>query len=201
MTLSDDQLDALAEVINIGAGRAAAALSDITGSRIELTVPHIRAYRVDAFHEQAKALGGDLDTLITQSFEGGISGRALLAFPRQSAVHLAHVVGDVQGDLDELDFDAQGVLEEVGNILLNAVLGSIANLLQCGLTYELPELRSETPAAELLGGPSSQDVRTIVVADTHFGVASRNIASSLILVFEIGSLDTLLGELVTTRSA
>jgi len=41
MLLTEQQTDALTEVINIGFSRAAAALSDITGQRVLLEVPKV----------------------------------------------------------------------------------------------------------------------------------------------------------------
>jgi chemotaxis protein CheC len=41
-TLHERQLDALKEVANIGAGHAATALSQLTGARIDVTVPFLQ---------------------------------------------------------------------------------------------------------------------------------------------------------------
>jgi len=39
VTLTDDQKDAVTELVNIAFSRTAAALSELTGNRVELTVP------------------------------------------------------------------------------------------------------------------------------------------------------------------
>jgi len=85
MALTKNELEVLSEIVNIGSGRAALSLSEMTGSRIELAVPHIRAYDSTSFQEMAKSLNLEIATSVQQGFEGGISGQALLAFPDSNA--------------------------------------------------------------------------------------------------------------------
>src|SRR5690349_18228127 len=47
MILTIDQQDAVTELVNIAFSRTAAALSDLTGNRVELSVPEVGAYPID----------------------------------------------------------------------------------------------------------------------------------------------------------
>ncbi|HYG34110.1 MAG TPA: chemotaxis protein CheC, partial [Clostridia bacterium] len=47
MNLSESYHDTLTELINIGYGRAAAALSELTGRRIVLEVPKVAVHPID----------------------------------------------------------------------------------------------------------------------------------------------------------
>ena len=66
MILTTDQKDAVTELVNIAFSRTAAALSDLTGNRVELTVPEVA--------QTVVALGLDLRGIPTrQSLQEGIA--------------------------------------------------------------------------------------------------------------------------------
>lgn len=194
MNLDALALDALAEIVNIGSGRAAAALSELTGERIELsssvTVCNIAG--LTAALSQSKE---PVETAVIQDFSGGLGGRALLAFPRASGVVLAKLISGISCPGNELDEDLTGVLEEVGNIVLNSVLGTMSNEANVDLQYSVPKLSigqqidskilSKTPGV-------LPDELQLVLADTRFRVVNGGITGSLILVFEFGSLQKML---------
>ena len=46
MTLTGEQQDAVTELVNIAFARTGAALSELTGSRVELTVPEVSAHPI-----------------------------------------------------------------------------------------------------------------------------------------------------------
>lgn len=199
MKLSDIQLDALAEIINIGTGRAANSLSELTGSRIELSVPRLHTCGNSELGDLAEKYGLDFSTLIQQSFEGEVSGQALLAFAKDSAFELARTVGGIETTDDELDEELYGILEEIGNIVLNSVLGSVANLLECNLTYTLPKIGTEKSFAKIAckcAKNTSHSETVILFADTAVNIASRDIKGSLLLLFETGDIEVLLSALM-----
>ena len=195
MQLTDDQNDALTEVVNIGVGKAAAALSQLMGERICLSVPRIIVCDPDELSRNLDASPEQLDTSVVQDFNGDVSGRAVLAFPRSSGVKLGQVLAGLNETSDELDLDLADTLEEVGNIVLNGVLGSISNLLASGLIYSVPRLHADTDVRHLLTDhPTDKQhtSRTRLMANTQFDVASRSISGSLLIVFNLGSIETII---------
>ncbi|QDU81126.1 flagellar motor switch protein [Polystyrenella longa] len=199
MNTTVEQLDALAEIINIGTGRAAAALSEITDSWIELSVPRVVACSPRDVSLHVDQTDSDSQTLICQKFQGGLNGQASLSFPSKSALSLAHFVGDVEDEADEFDFDLEGILEEVGNIVLNAVLGSVSNLFECGLDYSLPEFLPQIDLLSYMQNNVTEEAGeelTILVANANFNIASRDIRGSLIIVFQVECLRRLLAKVL-----
>lgn len=190
MNYTADQTDALTEIVNIGIGRAAASLSELIGARIELAVPEVALV---SFADLPPAITRELDTSIVQDFEGQTSGRAVLAFPEASALKLGQILADLDEAPTELDFDLQDVLNEVGNIVLNGVLGSLSNVANCSLRYSVPTLSTATSFAELakshLGEVTPE--QPVLVADARFDVAERNISGSLLLLFQAGGIEQL----------
>ena len=85
MQLTARQEDALIELLNIGFGRAAASLSQLTGHRVLLDVPQVTIRPVE---EVPEALGGVIQTDVAsvhQIFSGQVSGDALLILDQSGA--------------------------------------------------------------------------------------------------------------------
>ena len=78
MDLSTDQQDALIELINIGFGRAAAALSKLTGHRVQLEVPQVAMCPMEEMAERLRPLLGNELATVHQIFSGPVGGDALL---------------------------------------------------------------------------------------------------------------------------
>lgn len=192
MILSDDQLDALTEIVNIGVGKAAASLSDLIGERICLTVPALVVCDSELLTDVLAERRDALDTSVVQDFNGPIGGRAILAFSKASGIQLGQVLLGFDESPSELDLDLGEILEEVGNIVLNGVLGSIGNLVAEELVYSVPRFHPDTTVAGLIHGESEIRPSTKVVADARFEVACRNISGSLMILFEIDNIQTLL---------
>ncbi len=203
MNFNQDQIDALTEVINIGIGRAAASLSELVQERIELAAPRVQIHRVEELPEILKPDEDGATTAILQEFQGTLTGRAALAFPHTSALKLAQVLGRLDEMPEDLDLDLSGILTEVGNIVLNAVLGSISNAAGASLCFSVPELSLGSNVAVLMTVGLSQTKLTqlhVVVADATFRVASRDISGSLVLVFELGGLKSVVETILASTA-
>jgi chemotaxis protein CheC len=85
-------------------------------------------------------------------------------------------------------------LEEVGNIVLNSILGTMSNEAQVNLNYSVPKLSvgHRIDAQILLKSQETDAKLQFVLADTRFRVVNTGVVGSLILVFECGSLQTML---------
>lgn len=196
---NEDQLDALTEAVNIGVGRAAASLNSLVDRNIELRVPRVHVCCPDELRQLVEMEGDQLDTSVVQGFSGSMTGQALLAFPEASGVALAKLVADPDAEGDALEFDLAGVLEEIGNIVLNGVLGSLANLFEDDFIYTVPELYSGPATDALLDkAESTTTAPTCLLSDARFEVADSEISGSLLLAFNTEELSVLLERLLAT---
>lgn len=202
MRLTEDHIDALTEIVNIGVGRSAASLSELTDRHIALRVPAITPWTPQGDADDAHK---SLNTSVTQDFSGSLEGRALLSFPSASGVALARLLsGEEDGEPDELEMDLAGILEEVGNIVLNGVLGSLSNVIEGNLDYTVPRLTTDRLAQDVLAEHRTTDGltgQTILVADTHFEVSESEIGGSLLLVFDMRQMESLLDNLLAEAEA
>lgn len=196
MELTATQQDSLTELINIGYGRAAGALSDLTGHRITLEVPHVVMHDILEIAPMIeKVVRGDVAS-VNQFFSGPIAGNALLLLDEQAALMLSGLLTDVRNPSVGLDVTAQEIITEVGNIVLNACLGVFGNLLQVQVTFAVPRLRLESVDAILRSITVSQEeLRYALMIHTRFYLKSDNISGYLVIILGVTSLDRLLEEL------
>jgi chemotaxis protein CheC len=196
MELKADQKDALTELINIGYGRAAGALSELTGYRITLEVPKVAIHDIDKIGPLLEDMLGSAVASVDQIFTGPVSGSALLLLDRPSALILSRLLSDEKSSAQIFDSNAKETITEVGNILLNACLGVFGNLLKIHIDFSVPRLRLESPERLLqsLSDASVEKLRYGLMIHTRFHLKTSDVTGYLVVVLGITSLDRLLLE-------
>lgn len=148
MNDSSFKYDILKEVFNISVGKAANLLSEITGKKILLKIPDVKIIdRIKSNTELMDYLpimfNGTL-MVSTISFKENLTGKANLIFPAEKMKTFIQLCLNEE-DYDEndlnftdVDFD---IIREIGNIILNCILGETGNFLKIELQYSLPEVK------------------------------------------------------------
>ena len=191
MNPTPEQIDVLKELINIGVGRAAGMLNDMLQSRVLLQVPYVKIFTPATLQAEIEALGNEKLSTVRLTFKGPFSGIASLVFPPDSAGKLVDILtGEELGETD-LDSIRIGTLTEVGNIILNGVMGSIGNVLEKHINYSVPTYLENNIEQLLLAENVNMDT-TILLAHTRFSIEQLQIEGDIILLFEVGSFDALL---------
>lgn len=193
MKITEAQTDALTEVVNIGVGRAAAMLSDLIHIRIELHVPSVELCTRQRAHGYLKERGLGNATAIAQPFTGQVNGQACLLFPQPDGLTFAKLLAGEDESPDEIDLELSGILLEIGNIVLNGVVGSISNLLNYRFNYEPPKLCAQSFLDELFVESDEKPEKNAacLLANALFTVANKNIDGSILLAFELGGTEQL----------
>jgi len=188
--LSDDQRADLTEVVNIAVKHAAAALDDLTGLSVELKVPEVDVVTLPALVKTFGRVVEETLSSVQMGFRGGLDGCAFLVFPPSSAAKLASLVaGEPAARISEGMHS--GTLTEIGNILINAVVGAIANLLDLRLRYSLP-VYAEGRVTDLLAAHRAGSIPVVLVAKARFEIRESQVDGSLLLLFEMTSFEGLL---------
>ncbi len=194
--LDSDGIDAVTELLNIGVGRAASTLSELIGERIELSVPSVRTCEA---HERGSHLFQDQtapETVITQAFDGIVEGRTSLCFSAASGIMLAKLLsGRSAGDQSELDSELSGILLEVGNIVLNGIMGSISNAMSAEMQYSLPELQTANRRGEQLTIDSVRE-DDVLTCHVQFRVAQQDIDGTIVVVCGLGGATRMLDSIL-----
>lgn len=196
MELTIDQKDALTELINIGYGRAAGALSELTGYRVILEVPRVTMHRIEQITPLLERLIEGEVASVHQVFSGPISGNALLMLDEQAARALSRLLSDDDTLASSFDTTGREIITEVGNILLNACLGVFGNLLQVQVTFAVPHLEVSA-AGNILRSITvgAEELQYGLMIHTRFQLRASNVTGYLVIVLGITSLDRMLREL------
>ena len=145
-TLTEEHLDALREISNVGMGNAATALSQIVADTVELHVPSDSLVDIvdvpDLIGGAERAVVG-----VTMQIHGDACGNVLLVFPEQSALRLVNKL--LVQECTEARFDemAESALKEVGNILASSYLGAMGNLIHLTLFPSIPAFAHDMAGA------------------------------------------------------
>ncbi|HZM91341.1 MAG TPA: chemotaxis protein CheC [Blastocatellia bacterium] len=195
MELTENQKDALSELINIAFSRTAASLSELTGHRVLLEVPKVAIHPIDELSNAlAEFLPAEIAT-VHQVFSGAVTGDALMLLSYEGAVMLTDLLTDGVGTPNRLDASDREVLTEVGNILLNACLGMFGNLLQVHVTFSVPRLHLETLDALLKSLVIGKEgLRYALVVYTSFRMRDSAVRGYLVIALNVASLDRLIQE-------
>ena len=193
MELTVTQRDALVELLNIGFGRAAASLSQLTGHRVLLDVPQVSVHDIRDLNETLQTVLGNEVASVHQIFSGPVAGDALLVLDHKAASMLKELLTDEPPLPLPLDATAREVLTEVGNILLNACLGTFGNLLQVQVSFSVPHLNLDTLQhllQSLLVNRSGLSYALVVRA--AFRLRDAEVSGYIVIVLSVASLSRLI---------
>lgn len=193
MKFTSLQQDALIEVINIGFGRAAAALSRLTGQRVQLEVPGVTLCPLDELSDNLRPLIQNEVASVHQIFSGPVAGDALLVVDQQSASILKELLTNEPSMPLEIDESAREVLTEVGNILLNACLGTFGNVLHVQVSFSVPHLTLETLEGVVRSITVDREgLRYALIVHAAFRLKNSSLTGYLVIVLSVPSIDRLI---------
>jgi chemotaxis protein CheC len=187
MKLTDIQLDAISEIVNMGTGKAANVLNKMFESRIQLQVPAIKIVKSTDIATQMQVNAKESVSAVNLAFRGRFAGIAKLIFSTESAAKLVTVFAEEDTEEEEMDEIRSTTLAEIGNIVLNSLVGAIGNILELMLDYSIPTY-SEGDYSVLLKVKNSSIDDYTLLAHTKFKMDDGNIEGDFVLIFEIGSL-------------
>lgn len=186
---SDVQRDALTEMMNLGVGRAASAFSKLVGDEVLLSVPEVSLTTVD----DAVTLFANGDSAafagVMESFDGFIDGTAALLFPGERSLELVRVVIGEDMPAEEISELEEETLAEIGNIILNNCLATVANALRKRIHTSLPETYRATGEAmfPFLQTTSDDASAMLLLVQIDFSLRERDIRGFLAFLIDLKS--------------
>ena len=100
-------------------------LSPLRIGPIELDVPVVKVLEPRELPQELENLARDPLAAVQLNFRGPFSGSAALAFPPDSAAKLVAILVGEEPEGADLDAIRVGTLTEVGNIVINGVMGKL----------------------------------------------------------------------------
>lgn len=190
--LSELQLDALTEIFNIGTGRAAASLSDIVGSEVTLSVPRIQFFQSSEVNAALLSLSSPRIGAVRQIFSGSVNTNALLLFTEDRALEIVRDMMGSQLSTDELVEFEQEALSELGNIILNACMSAMSDLLHFTLQSSLPAYSTGPTEAMLRQIIAQTDQPTMLLLHIDLIIEKHQSQGQLIFILSSASFQELL---------
>ncbi|MFT2091069.1 chemotaxis protein CheC [Paraglaciecola sp. 2405UD69-4] len=188
--LTEDQRDALQEMMNISMGQAAKSLAQLIDVQITLSIPTINEASPEGL---AELLDHSKDTWYArQSFLGQIKGEVLSLISKEGC--------DVMGDL--MDYEkplceaqTQELILELTNILAGACLSGLSTQLELKSNLNMPTLFNEIAKEK-----ANYKWGTVLLVEVCFSIESSSFNARVVICLEENSivalknsLDALLG--------
>jgi chemotaxis protein CheC len=194
--LSALQLDALREIMNIGAGNAATAFANMINHKITMTVPQANIVPFDKVHTLVSrpdvAVAGVLMQVMGQA-----PGTTLFMLPVKNALQLVHMLVGKEVAGEHADEISESAFTELANIMAHSYFNALSQF--TGLTF-LPTVPAlgvdmavalmDTAVVKL--GEVGDDV---LVLQTEFKQGETGIIGYFLFVPEPGALDAILSAL------
>ena len=188
-------MEALTEIFNIGAGRAAASLSSVVASSVKLSVPRIELYDVADVDIDALGLGQARLGAVLQSYAGPFDAQAMLLFPEANALEIVRDMLGSTMSVEELSELEQETMCEVGNIILNACLSAMADVLGVSFEATLPSYSIESLSTLLKNSIDDPGQPLMLILNIDMIIEKRNTQGFLAFLLSYPSLDMLMAHI------
>ncbi|MBN1545330.1 MAG: chemotaxis protein CheC [Syntrophaceae bacterium] len=191
--ITRDEIDILQEIMNIAFGKASADLAEYIDIFIKLSVPDVRvtpAFQLpNYFQEMLK--GHERVSIVEQKFWGKFNGYALLVFPTGADSELITILSCEDPDLfrgESIDELAKGTLMEVGNIIVGACIGKIAEILNDIMSYSPPIVLLDRHTTSIIPDDMFNPDDRAIILNAVFRFENRQVSGMLVLLFSQSSI-------------
>ncbi len=188
--LNELQHDALVEIFNIGVGHAAKAMSEIVNEEVTMSVPRITFLN----RADAGAMLGNKDGSrvcgVSQHYEGAFATEAILMFPEDKSLDIVRLMVGESVPLQELTEMEQEAMSEIGNIILNSCVGTLANIFSQELSGSLPVYHVGT-SEEILTSSGGEADSVVLMLHIDFILEKHQIKGYVAFILDLSALHDL----------
>jgi len=194
--------DVLKELFNISVGKSASILSEIINKKILLNVPNVKIIDLKDKETSLEAylpevIDGTL-MISSISFKEKLTGKANLIFPADKMRKFINLCinessMDNKNDMNftDIDFD---IIKEVGNIILNSLIGEIGNYLDIKLQYTVPEVKI-FHKKDLKNDIKNTEYTNVLMLYITFNIDGSEIFGAIIINLTLNSLNEILSKI------
>lgn len=192
MFITQEQQDALTEIVNIGAGKAAKELSLLLKDTIRMDVPKAIIGKPNLLCSLLNIKSSEDLIGISHQAKGLINNKVIFLFHKEDNHSLTQDIAGgplaIMGtDMRALQHDA---ITEIGNIIVSSCINSLSETLGQQIQLTFPYY-VEMTLKKLINAPSN-DHGFLLVMKTQLNAVFRNVSGALILTLSKSDLDNLL---------
>lgn len=200
--LTGKQMNFLREMIDIGAGNAAVAFSQMLQCVVDVKIPEIYffpASNIPSFlKDPAKPFSA-----VSMDMVGDVRGRLFLLVldeQKEQLIELAERAAPGSGSKGGVAVDLS-VLEELGNILAGVFLVSIHDFCKLNIYHSVPDLKIDMIRAlidESIAGTIGESM-PIIMIESEFVITGENISAYFLIIPDKESIQTLADSIEDAR--
>ena len=210
--LSEEQVDFLTEITNIGAGNAAAALSQVLQCQVDLVIP--RVFIIAETKELSTLDNPSLPVVCARmGMVGDVSGGLFLIVPeeqKEDLIRLAERAMTGNGQSWRAGLTSQqsddlrlSVIAEISNIVAGVYLTAVHDFCRLNIYHTVPTVATDMVQALLDESlvRLSRQVQHIIVIENEFMVEEKLIKTFLVMIPSVDSVDILVNSIGQARMA
>jgi len=184
--ITSEETDTLQEIMNIAFGRAASDLAEYIDIFVVLNPPHIEVLQAFDLPSYLNSELKDYDkvSVVEQNFWGKFKGNAFLVFPTGTGKRMISLFNS-----ENKVFESEPTYEleketflEIGNILIGACIGKIAELLGDVTTYSPPRVVVENGLRGVVYDNLSDPDNLAIVLRTVFEFNDKNVSGYMFIL-------------------
>ncbi len=191
--LADLQEDVVAELFNMGIGSATDALNKMVGEEVSLSAPKVIFLSRRKAAKQISEQGGTRISGVQEEFSGAFWGTALLIFPKDKSLDLVCALMQQNAPMAEFTSLEEEVLVEVGNVIINACLGTLSDVLGDEINTTVPSFLHGDCDSVLAGTADADD--TVLQLHIDFALKDQDIQGFFVLRVDVGSVESLVARI------
>lgn len=194
--ITEMEQDLLTELFNIGVGNAAASLSTMVKQEIQLSVPQIEFLSIK---ELAKILGSEKSLCsVSQHMSGPFSAQSMLLFPEDNSLEIVRQLLGSELPEDSILELQKEAFSEIGNIVLNACIGSLSNAIDQEFSVDLPIFELGRPGDILKTSQNTDDNALFIRIDLTLSSSKiTGYMAFLMGTLSLEQLKSVLGQMIS----
>ena len=182
-------MDTLRELVNAGMERAAASLNQMLETPIELEIPSVALFKQEDLADSPRLFGDDSLSCVQICFSGPVTGTAFLMFSPPSAARLVATLVGQKTPLAGMNALMTETLKEVGNIIINSIIGTIGNILKLSIELSIPTYLEGNLADLLKPDTHPSSLTVLLLVRALFRSQEHKIDGTVFLIFEMNDAD------------
>jgi chemotaxis protein CheC len=196
ITLTDMERDALTEAFNVALGAASATFADVVQTEVQMSVPRVdllsRDELVSRLSELPDSAARRRVVAIAQDFASGqdIQTDAVLLMPQHACLEVVRrMLGEYATEVNDVTELEQDALAEIGNIIINSCMSTLADMLDMEFQGSLPKVNSAEVDAlvdQLHPGQAT------LLAQISMTLKASNVSGMVLFLMNVPSLEMLI---------
>jgi chemotaxis protein CheC len=191
--LTEDQKDALQELMNISFGTASSIISDSLNSFSKMPLPNIEAMGIEELEVYfARNFDNITDCyIVTQLFRNKFDGESVFIIDDESARKITSLLLDEENLAKE---DIQASVLELTNIISSACIGKLIELLDAQIFFNPPMIESSCRVGERvlrLSKKENMEFTKVIIIETKLEFENEQIKGYLLFLTKESSFEWL----------